>query len=300
MGAFVRMSGIMTGVALAGAALTAGAPAARAATAALGNIKVPCSTAALVADINAANSHGGATLLLAGNCTYSITTPMTPADGLPAITAPIGLVGGTNTVISRDVLAPTAFRILDVTAAGALRVSGVTIRNGNTAGFGGGIQNAGTVQLTEVVFTGNNASNGGALANAGGATADVIDTVMDANTTTGVGGGGILNLGTLMLTGSTLSGNTAPINGGGLNTQPSGISRIIQSAFFHNTSGGIGGAISNLGTTSLTGTIVRLNRGTAGGGIATGNNNVTLRVSTVSSNIPDNCSPVNTIPGCVN
>lgn len=42
------------------------------------------------------------------------------------------------------------------------------------------------------------------------------------------------------------------------------------------------------------------NRGSSGGGIATGNTNVTLRGTVVRNNAPDNCNPLNTIPGCVN
>jgi hypothetical protein len=72
----------------------------------------------------------------------------------------------------------------------------------------------------------------------------------------------------------------------------------VQDTFIKNTSGGLGGGLSNLGTTSLTGTTVRLNKAAGGGGIATGNTNVTLRVSTVTDNAPDNCNPAGTIPGC--
>jgi hypothetical protein len=36
------------------------------------------------------------------------------------------------------------------------------------------------------------------------------------------------------------------------------------------------------------------------GGIATGNTNVTLRRTVVRNNTPDNCNPLNTIPGCHN
>ena len=75
---------------------------------------------------------------------------------------------------------------------------------------------------------------------------------------------------------------------------------MIDAVGIRKVSGGLGGGISNLGTTSLDGTLVRLNRGSGGGGIATGNNNVTLSVSIVSNNIPDNCNPLNTIRGCVN
>jgi hypothetical protein len=302
MRSFVRSSGIMAAVAIAGAALTAAAPAAQAqaVVGTLGAIRVPCSTDALAAAINTANSGGGATLSLAGNCTYTITTPTTAATGLPAITGYIGLMGGKNTVISRSSAASTAFRILDVAAGGALRLIGISVRNGSTSGLGGGIQNAGTLLLNKVVLSGNTAGNGGGLANLTGATANVIQTVFDGNTTTGVGGGGIINSGSLTLLGSSFSGNTAPINGGGLNTQATGTSRIVESVFERNVSGGLGGGMSNLGTTSLDGTLVRLNTGSGGGGIATGNNNVTLSVSIVSNNIPDNCNPLNTIRGCVN
>lgn len=64
-------------------------------------------------------------------------------------------------------------------------------------------------------------------------------------------------------------------------------------------SGGLGGGISSLGTTTISGSSIRFNRGSGGGGIATGNTNVTLQNSTVTSNTPDNCNPLGTIPGCV-
>jgi hypothetical protein len=295
------MSGSMVAAAVAGAALTVSAPLAAQAQPAAGgpSFRVPCGTAALVTAINAANSGSGATLVLAANCTYNITTPATAADGLPAITGHVILQGGPNTVIRRIPVLPAAFRILDVTAAGTLIVNDVSILNGSTAGFGGGIQNAGTLILEQVRMSGNAAGNGGAVANNAGATATVSDTLMTGNTTTSVGGGGILNLGTLTLTGSIISGNTAPINGGGINTQSAGITRVIQSTVNRNTSGGPGGGLSNLGTTTLVGTTVEFNKGSAGGGIATGNTNVTLRGSTVENNTPDNCSPLNTIPGCI-
>lgn len=302
MRSMVRRPGIMATAALAGAALAAAAPAAtaQAVTAGPGVVSVPCGINALVTAINAANGGGPSTLILSGNCTYGIKIPATAADGLPLITGHISLVGGVaNTVIQRSPAALTAFRVLDVAAGASLRVSNLSIRNGNTAGLGGGIQNAGTLWISKVTFFRNKAGNGGALSNAAGATAAIDNATMSENTTTGVGGGGILNSGTLTLAESSLSDNHAPINGGGLNTQSSGISHIIYGQFTRNVSGGLGGAISNLGTTTLDRTSVRFNRGSAGGGIATGNTNVTLVRSTVTGNIPDNCSPLGTIRGCV-
>ncbi|HXA62116.1 MAG TPA: hypothetical protein VNW94_23450, partial [Streptosporangiaceae bacterium] len=123
---------------------------------------------------------------------------------------------------------------------------------------------------------------------------------LNANSTTGVGGGAIINSGTLTVFQSVLSGNSAPINGGGLNTQASGVSHLIESTVDHNISGGLGEGISNLGTTTLDRVLVERNKGSAGGGIGTTNTNVIIRRSIIRNNIPDNCSPMNTIPGCVN
>ena len=300
MGSSTRLPGIVVAVAFAGAALIAAAPAAQAVADSPGAVTVACSTDALVSAINTANSGSGGTLLVPHGCVYNITTPATSTDGLPVITEPIALVSGGGTVIGRSAAASTAFRVLEVASGGTLSLTGITIRNGRTTAVGGGILNAGTLHLTGVVFSGNRAGNGGGLSNSAGATADIYNALFQGNTTTGVGGGGIINFGTLTVNGGVFSGNTAPINGGGLNTQPSGISSIVQSRFVHNTSGGLGGAMSNLGTLSLNGTVVEMNTGSSGGGIATGNTNVTLQNSYVSNNTPDNCNPLNTIPGCDN
>lgn len=296
MGSFSRVTGGAGAAALAGTTLMAAFPAQSMASGPR-VVKVPCSAAALAASITAANTVP-AVLRLNANCTYSVTTPATAATGLPTVTGNVTLVGGPGTTIRR---APGAalFRVLDVAAGGTLRVTGIAITNGNTAGLGGGIQNAGTLALRHVTLSGNNAGNGGGVSNAAGATATISRSLLNANTTTGVGGGGLINSGTLTAFGSVFSANTAPINGGAVNTQSAGNTRLIQTTVDHNTSGGLGGGLSNLGTTSLDRTLVTSNRGSGGGGIATGNTNVTLVRSIVRNNVPDNCNPLNTIPGCV-
>lgn len=291
MGSFARVT--------AGAVLTAGALAPYSPAIAAGRarvLKVPCGPAALAAAITAADTPAGATLRLAAGCTYSIRTPATTATGLPVITGSVTLLGGPRTTIRRNPSA-AAFRIFEVAAGATLRVAGVSILDGSTTGLGGGVQNAGTLILRQVTLAGNTASDGGAVANIGGATATVIRARITANTTTGVGGGGILNLGSLTTYGTIVSVNTAPVNGGGVNTQPSGTTRLVRTTVERNISGSLGGGISNLGTTRLDRTIARGNRGTAGGGIASANANVTAFRSVVGANVPDDCSP-STLPGC--
>ncbi|MDN3358350.1 hypothetical protein [Actinomadura sp. DC4] len=262
-------------------------------------VRVACSAPALAAAITAANVTAGTVLRLASRCTYSITTPATAATGLPAVTGNITLVGGPKTTVRRDPGAAALFRVFDVAATGTLRIAGISILGGRTAGLGGAIQNAGHLVIRQATLAGNAASNGGAVANSANATATISRSLFSSNTTTSVGGGAFINFSTLTVIGSVLSANTAPINGGAVNTQPGGMTRLIQTTVAHNTSGGLGGGISNLGTLALDRTLVHLNRGSSGGGIATGNTNVTLRRSVVRNNIPDNCNPLNTVPGCV-
>jgi hypothetical protein len=106
-------------------------------------IPVPCSANALSAAINAANTQDAAVLALRGNCTYSITTPATVANGLPLITGNVTLSGSSGTVIQRS--ATAKFRVLDVALDATLTLKSVSVRGGNTASLGGAILNAGTL-----------------------------------------------------------------------------------------------------------------------------------------------------------
>jgi hypothetical protein len=231
---------------------------------------------------------------------------------MPQIIGNVTLLGGPGTTIRHDPATMANFRILDVAGAGALRVLNIFLRNGNPAGDGGGIQNAGRLLLDHVTLEGNLAGipltaggNGGGLANLRGARAMIAHTVISANeavrtlaeTATG-NGGGIYNAGSLTLLESRLLANNATStvgvagtgNGGGINTQPGGTSRIIQSTVVDNAATNSGGGVFNVGATSLIRTLVLRNRATTGGGVF---GTVTIRRSIVRGNTPDNCSPAN-------
>ena len=77
-----------------------------------------------------------------------------------------------------------------VTAA----ISNMTITDGVAANNGGGIDNSGTLTLSDITFTGNAATQGGGLANEAGATLTITDSTFNGNTATKVGGG-LLNMG---------------------------------------------------------------------------------------------------------
>ena len=102
-----------------------------------------------------------------------------------------------------------------------LALNGVTIQNSspatpspNTTAFGGGLNNRGTLTVTDSVIRDNDAEDGAGLANVGSAT--LTRTTVSGNTATEGAGGGIYNAGgELMLVDSTVSGNTQLGSGSG-------------------------------------------------------------------------------------
>ncbi len=155
---------------------------------------------------------------------------------------------------------------------------------------GGGIFNAGgQLTLSQSPLIGNSATGhtgeGGGIVNAG--TANLVSSPVLGNRTTGLegavgNGGGIENKGTLSLTKSPLTGNTATDSG---------------------QQGAQGGGLANTGTATLVASPVTANRAlpaasSEGGGIFNGAGTVTLSLSPVVGNAPDNCRPLGSVAGC--
>ncbi|MGK4579966.1 hypothetical protein [Kitasatospora sp. HPMI-4] len=207
--------------------------------------------------------------------------------------------------------------------------------SGNTATNGAGIYNQlnGTVTVKNSKINGNQAdSNGGGIHNASG-TVTAEDSTFEHNTARDDFGGAISNSDRVTLRETVISDNTAGLDGGGIINRTFNTLEITGGRIDHNTAGRDGGGISNAGTATLTETRVDENSaGRDGGGInnqtnpgtsATltlhhsavtentaardggGINNqagstVTLDDTVVVRNRPDNCFPLNSIPGCRN
>ena len=191
------------------AALMVAAPAVASAAPSSGN--VPCTQAALVGAINAANAAGGGTINLTQGCDYALTSVDNGGNGLPVVTTRISVNGngatidGTNTV-----------RVFEVDGPGGnLSLQNVTV-TGGSADIGGGIENVGgTVTLNRSQVTGNSASQaGGGIASATFDPSSVARLTLNNSQVTGnsqttgpqdngLGGGGIVNLlGTVTLNSS--------------------------------------------------------------------------------------------------
>jgi predicted outer membrane repeat protein len=261
-----RSSGYAGALLLAGTAALA-APAALA-SAAVPPPSVPCSSSALVAAIQQANTAGPVTLLLSGGCTYALTSAVNASDGLPPITGNVTVIGSGGTTISRAATAG-GFRIFDVAPGGRLTLANLTVANGSTDSVGGGVLDQGTLALRGVRLTGNNAVNGGGLFVLGSGRATASSSEFAGNSATNLGGG-IQVQGSLALRAVRLTGNKAS-NGGGLGIGTSGQAGVSFSQFTGNSATGVGGgAIDNAGQlavdhSTLTGNSANVN----GGGLST-------------------------------
>ena len=126
------------------------------------------SVTALIADITAANTAGGAntiTLSAASTAPYVLTAvnnTTNGADGLPVIAANDNLtIVSTGDTIERSTAAGTApFRLFDLAVGGSLTLQSLTLQDGLAFGSGvsaegGAIDNQGSLTLNDVTVENN-------------------------------------------------------------------------------------------------------------------------------------------------
>jgi len=142
------------------------------------------------------------------------------------------------------------FRIFTVLPAATVNISGLTVANGYSTSFGGGIANFGTLTLDKTAVVGN--------------TADECPSGK-CGFPPPASGGGIGNNGTLTINDSTISGNHAVRDGGGI---ANGDSFTWEG-----------------GSVTLNNSTVAGNRASAGGGIYTEFATLTISNSTIARNL---------------
>ncbi|MGA9721296.1 MAG: choice-of-anchor Q domain-containing protein [Candidatus Binatus sp.] len=248
-----------------------------------------------------------------------VTGTITLTSGVIVITASMNIAGpgASSLAISGN----KTSEIFLVAAGATVFISGLTIENGGSAmGFGGGINNGGTLTVTNSTISGNASEsegagiyNGGTLTvtgstisgnDAGGPTSGagggiyndgnltVTNSTISGGNSALYGGGGILNSSTLTLTNSTISGNSAgPFGGGGggIGNQSGGTLMVTNSTISGNSVEiNDGGGIDNSGVLTLTNSTISSNETTTdgdGGGIANeSGGTLTVTNSTISGN----------------
>jgi hypothetical protein len=181
--------------------------------------------------------------------------------------------GGTITVTGCT-LSRNSGNAIFLEEGGHLTVTDSTISD-NTfiEASGGGINSEGDLTVTRSTISGNSATYlGGGIYIAGIANATITDSIISGNTAISGSlnpyGGGIYNSGVLTLTGSTLSGNTADRGGGLYNN--TGTAIVSDCTITRNSAiDGEAGGIDNVGSMTVTGSILSGNSSTeSGGGIA--------------------------------
>ena len=250
---------------------------------------VPCSAASLISAISTAGS--GSTLTLTSGCTYTLTAKNNTTDGgtgLPVITKNI-TIAGNGAKITRS--GSVAFHLMDVSSAGKLTLSSITMTNGlanNGVNGGGAIDSHGTLSISGSTFSGNSSpsasgTSGGAINSSG--TLTVSSSTFTSNTAQE--GGGIFNQKTATITNSTFTGNTATIYGGGGLLNAAGTATVKGDTFSGNSGPG-GGAIDN-------DTVLNVSDSTFTGNTAAGNGGggiVNFGTSTITqSTFSGNSSP---------
>jgi PKD domain len=136
------------------------------------------------------------------------------------------------------------------------------------------------VALDGLTISNGFAGNAGGIFNQG--TLTISNTTLSGNSASGFGGGGIYNLGTLIVSNSTLSDNFIEGLGGGISNL--GILTVSNSTLSHNSATSEGGGILNYyGTLTVSNSTLLDNSAPAGGGIySTGT--MTVRNTTLSGN----------------
>jgi hypothetical protein len=188
---------------------------------------------------------------------------------LPSITSNLTIKGpfagividGHNTV-----------QVMSVGAGATLSLDGLTIAHGHVSDSehsGGGIENHGTLNVTNTLFTENVAAypdSGGAISNVGAL--NVKNSIFTGNRAAG-DGGAIQNGGVLNLSDSTFTGNTGEGEDGGAILNNTEATAIISGCTFsqNHEETRYGGAIGNFGALSVINSTFWENSASSGGAI---------------------------------
>ena len=248
-------------------------------------------------------TDGGLTTAIAtgGNITFNCPSPCTINITSQKTIATNISIDGSNNGHQMILDGGNNVRLLYVSGSGNLTLSNIKITHGvgdsasPDAGFGGGIDNAGTLSLNSVTLENNGAAHGGGLYNADTGTANLNQTSFNSNSSS-YGGGGLFNNGVVLNVNSsgftnnttnnygaaifdnggasnfnyvTFDSNNAIVTGGSFFIN-SGIVTVTNSTFNNNQAEGFGGAIYDFN--SVTNAVLTLDKDTFTNNKVTGYN----------------------------
>lgn len=244
--------------------------------------------------ISQTNASGGADIINA-----NLFGTILLNSNLPYISDSLTINGGSQNFLIIDAQSGSNRRGFEVDAPAGVNVTirNLTVRNGNITsggiGSGGGISllSGATLNLDFVNITNNVSVSGGAGINVNASNLNITNSRITGNnsTQTGAGGGGINFFnGTLFMSGTTISENTAS-NGGAIAFVFVNSGRIENSTISGNNGsrgGGFYNAVSNVSLSNVT--ISNNIASELGGGFVVASGSATLRNCTVAGNIGTN------------
>ena len=216
-----------------------------------------------------------------------------------SVTGALAIKGPGSALLSID--ADRRSRVFNVAQSGSLHVEAATISGGNWFPYGGGVYNAGTLDLNDVTVSGSGSIDGGGIYNAASAGLSLTDAVLSGNEA-GNCGGGLCNLGSATLTNVSLLNNKGNYGGGGVCNRSAGTARrstaarpwetptapstsnrarrpFPMSPFSGNSSNSSGGGMLNAGVLTLRDSTITANTAQHGAGLS---NSGTLTIDTVT------------------
>jgi len=219
---------------------------------------------------------------------FAVTGTITLNSALPDLSNTTGVMdiegpGAASLTVARSSTSETDFSVFTVDANVQAQLVGLTI-TGGSASNGGGIDNAGTLAVTNSTMDYNSASgSGGGIYNAAALT--VTNSRVDNNSGASYGGG-IDNDGTLTVTNSIIADNSGAYYGGGIDNDGT---LIVTNSTIDYNSASYGGGIGNLVgcTLTVTNSTIADNWGTYFGG---GIDNAGLGTLIVTNSTIDNNS----------
>jgi len=199
---------------------------------------------------------------------------ITLSQGQLEITAGITITGLGSANLTVDAASISRVFYISTAPTGVeVAISGISIINGVTGDYGGGVydNHSGDLTLNDVSITGCDASYGGAVYKDGDGTLEIVESTISDNYASSSAGALYNNgVGDLIITNSTFDGNAAADDGGVGELGNDGNVTIVGSTFSNNYANGNGGAfyISSdvTGDVSISGSSFIDNESTGGGG----------------------------------
>ncbi len=203
--------------------------------------------------------------------------------------------GSSNTIINANGI-DRVFHVLG--SGGQLTLSNLTVTGGYAGtGSGGGLlvaTSANQLTLNSVVVSGNSATNGAGIDNAGTLSLTDVTISNNGNQISTTQGGGLRNTANATLNRVTLSGNSADLGGGIYNDFGTGnyltLTNVTVSG---NTAASAGGGLYTLDPVTIASSTFTLNTSDTGGGIRTqtAGATVSLKNTIVAGNIGTSANP---------